>query len=178
MLSCHVLLVVKSSEEPLEPFQTNSFTFRGERRERKWGRGGWEMNMYNIQGGKEGKPRSGERLTIKHESTYYLLTSMKLHLIKGVGLASYQIRYIIFSQRHLGATFHRALAPGDAHAHAHTHTRVITLFLLSFFFPSLPHCRHTTYIRHVTHAHTQMSDKRRPARHAYIWPLQCNQWSV
>ena len=105
--------------------------------------------MYNIQGGKEGKPRSGERLTIKHESTYYLLTSMKLHLIKGVGLASYQIRYIIFSQRHLGATFHRALAPGDAHAH--THTRVITLFLLSFFFPSLPHCRHTT--SHTLHTH-------------------------
>ena len=100
--------------------------------------------MYNIQGGKEGKPRSGERLTIKHESTYYLLTSMKLHLIKGVGLASYQIRYIIFSQRHLGATFHRALAPGDAHAHAHTHTHALLhcSFSLSSFL--LSHCRHTT----------------------------------
>ncbi|CAI8024853.1 hypothetical protein GBAR_LOCUS14393, partial [Geodia barretti] len=144
----HVLLVVKSSEEPLEPFQTNSFTFRGERRERKWGRGGWEMNMYNIQGGKEGKPRSGERLTIKHESTYYLLTSMKLHLIKGVGLASYQIRYIIFSQRHLGATFHRALAPGDAHAH--THALLHCSFSLSSFL--LSHCQHTTSDTSHTHA--------------------------
>jgi hypothetical protein len=54
--------------------------------------GGRSICIYIRQGGKEGvKPRSGERFTKKNESTYYLLTSMELQLIKGVGLASYHI---------------------------------------------------------------------------------------